>query len=177
MKKPPASIATPPHSPGEPAEARGEERSVANLRRILAPVDFSEVSFSALPYAVTLSGCFGATIYLLHVVDRPREQRAEDASRSGPEEQEAIRCGEKLVALAAQRISRRFPVITQVGAGRPFEVITRFARDMQIDLIVVARRGFALAEDSLLRDDITDLVTRYAPCPVLAVHQAEREII
>jgi nucleotide-binding universal stress UspA family protein len=184
MKKPPASVTAPSHSPvtsaghrGEPAEGRREERSLANFRRILAPIDFSEVSFSALPYAVTLSACFGATIYLLYVVDRPPAQRTEDAPRAGPEEQEALRSGERLVALAAQRISRRLPVITQVRAGRPFDVITRFAREMQIDLIVVARSGFAASGDSLLCDDITDLVTRYAPCPVLAVHQTERELI
>jgi nucleotide-binding universal stress UspA family protein len=39
------------------------------IKRILFPVDFSKNSSKILPYALTVSKKFGATIYLLHVVE------------------------------------------------------------------------------------------------------------
>ena len=50
--------------------------------------------------------------------------------------------------------------------GRPFEQICRLARDINIDLIVIATRGNTGFKHFVL-GSTTERVVRYSPCPVL----------
>jgi universal stress protein A len=52
--------------------------------------------------------------------------------------------------------------------GTPYEEITRFAQEKEIDLIVLATHG-RTGIDRLLFGSTAEQVVRYAPCPVLSV--------
>src|SRR5581483_4568686 len=53
-----------------PQTARvGRSSFLPKLKRILVPTDFSEASLKALRYAVPFAERFGATIFLVHVIE------------------------------------------------------------------------------------------------------------
>src|SRR5919108_5390924 len=49
----------------------GQENMTMEIRRILAPTDFSELSKQGLTSALELAEIFGAKLLLLHVVEPP----------------------------------------------------------------------------------------------------------
>jgi nucleotide-binding universal stress UspA family protein len=115
------------------------------VTRILAALDFSESSLTALDAAVQLAEKFSATLTLLHVLlpvaippfakslqDDISDTRAEDARR-------------RLEALAAERCGGR-PCETTVSTGAPADRIAALAKSQQADLIVMG-----LASDQGIR--------------------------
>lgn len=67
-------------------------------------------------------------------------------------------------------------VVPEVAEGTPFEEIVRFARDKDIDLIVMGTHGHTgLAH--LFLGSVAEKVVRRAPCPVLTVRHPEHEFV
>jgi nucleotide-binding universal stress UspA family protein len=94
------------------------------LETILAVTDLSPGSFGAVEQAVRLAGCSGARLLLVHVID-------DDVD-------------EEHVAHALLRLARRFGrcgvcIECRVAHGRPREEITRLAREVAAQLIVLAQ--------------------------------------
>src|SRR5207249_428830 len=58
--------------------------------------------------------------------------------------------------------------------GRPFEEICRLARDISIDLIIIATRGNT-GFKHLTLGSTAERVVRYSPCPVLVMRGGDRE--
>ena len=147
------------------------------LGKILYPTDFSEHSLCALPFALDLAGQYGAELHCLYVVDEtyhywagPGEavpaaampmDEIMNASRTQMEEFVAEHFG-----------AEKDAVVRQVLPGRPFVEIIRYARDQEIDLIVIATHGRgALA--SMLLGSVTEKVVRKSMCPVLTIRHPE----
>ena len=80
-------------------------------------------------------------------------------------------------AVALQELaSPDLRIIPQVGEGTPFEEIVRFAREKDIDLIVMGTHGHTgLAH--LFLGSVAEKVVRRAPCPVLTVRHPEHEFV
>ncbi|HEX3531645.1 MAG TPA: universal stress protein [Thermoanaerobaculia bacterium] len=119
------------------------------MKRILCPVDFSELSRSAVGYAAALARQLGAEVTVLHVQpgapgDGGAQARLEELARG-----EGLR--------------------TAVAAGDPSTVILEQSESLRADLIVMGthgRRGF----DRWLLGSVTERVLHRAPCPVLTVN-------
>jgi nucleotide-binding universal stress UspA family protein len=60
--------------------------------------------------------------------------------------------------------------------GAPYEEIVRVAREKEVDLIVIATRGYTGLKHCLL-GSITERVVNVSPCPVLVVHHEERDFV
>jgi nucleotide-binding universal stress UspA family protein len=68
------------------------------------------------------------------------------------------------------------PVSRHTAVGRPFEEIVRFAKEHQIDLIVIGshgRRGLS----HLLLGSVAERVVRIAGCPVLTVRPDQHQFV
>jgi nucleotide-binding universal stress UspA family protein len=149
---------------------------------ILVPTDFSRHAEHALRYAACLARRLGATLHLLHVValhglEAPREQ--DDFPDLEPILAAADRgARERLDAGAsahgdAADVTVRHKVVRGVNAS---EAIVDYARDENLDLIVIAMRsGSKLAR--LVLGSVTERVLRFAPCPVLVVQPGDRDFI
>ena len=61
----------------------------------------------------------------------------------------------------------------QVAAGHPAETIVRMARELAVDLIIMATHG-RTGVSHLLLGSVAEHVVRHAPCPVLTVRQQEQ---
>jgi nucleotide-binding universal stress UspA family protein len=65
------------------------------------------------------------------------------------------------------------PVVWEVAYGRPFAEIISFAREKQVDLIVMGTHGRGAIAHVLL-GSTTEKVVRKAPCAVLTVRTADQ---
>lgn len=81
-----------------------------------------------------------------------------------------------LVTLAQRHVDPVVPVNPRVRQGKPCAEIVAAARDLNIDLIVLATRGYTGLRHVLL-GSTAEQVVRHAPCPVRVVRERERDFI
>jgi len=134
------------------------------------PLDGSANSSRALQYALDLAKRYGASITLLHIVERPIYAYGypEAAMIPGEDVYLALRReGEKLLSerkgeVAAQGI----PVETSLVTGDPSEEILKASEAS--DLIVMGSRGLGRVK-SLLLGSVSSKVSHYVKKPVLVI--------
>jgi len=178
-KKMPAGIKLPVTRLGKTCRPKFNEPVVSSLtlKRILVPTDFSEPSLKALRYAVRFAEQSGATIYLVHVIERPAFNRDfEYFPLALPEVELGKIAKEKLLSIASKEIEELVPVKTQVTIGKPFRQIVDVARETEADLIIIATQGHS-GFKHLLLGSTAELVIHHAPCPVLVVREHEHEFV
>ena len=151
------------------------------IKRLLVPTDFSEHSEQAALYAVELAKRFQADeVHCIHVSNIPADLLATSAyTMTGPSQEfiEQVRQENRknLEAFAKNRLAG-VPVRTAFLEGRPFVEIIRYARQHQIDLIVIATHGRTGLKHALF-GSVAEKVVRKAPCPVLVVKRDERDFV
>ena len=146
---------------------------------ILVPTDFSPQSDAALACAKELARQCGARLSLLHVITDPRATGlwAPDVYVPASREMQATFLREATARLenAVSAEERAFfHVLLDARIGPAAECIRDFAREHDVDLIVMGTHGrTGLAH--LLLGSVAERVLRSAPCPVMAtradVHQ------
>lgn len=158
--------------PGKIHEGHGPLK----LKRILVPLDFSDHSMKALHYAAAFAGQFGANLTLLHVV-QPIAYPAEpgySALEVPVVIEETLRkdAAAKLSALGGEL--QEINVKSLVRTGQPYYEITTAARELGVDLIIIATHGYTGLKHAFL-GSTAERVVRHAPCPVLTVREREHE--
>lgn len=151
------------------------------LKKILVATDFSVPSDAALAYGRELARTFNASLTVLHVAENlaargygadgfvffePEMQR--ELETSARRQLEGLLGDEDRMVLQAQTALR-----TSNAAAA---TIVEFAREAQIDLIVMGTHGREGAAHALM-GSVAERVVRTAPCPVLTVRQPEREFV
>jgi nucleotide-binding universal stress UspA family protein len=151
-----------------------------DLKRILIPTDFSKYSQSALKYAAALAEKFGAELHLLHVVQNIGLLIPDMVNVTPPvlpsSEQMGSAVREALARVVKENALDKLPVQIEVREGTPFYEIIQFAKDKDIDLIVMGTHGHTGLAHMLL-GSVTEKVVRKAPCPVLTVRHPEHEFV
>jgi len=153
------------------------------LKKILVATDFGEASDAALAYGRALAQTFGARLDVLHVVENvlasavggeaytavfPDLQRdLEEAARKQLEE---------LVIDNDTGPDARHARPVLVTSNSPAAAIVAYAREEQVDLIVVGTHGRG-AVAQLFMGSVAERVVRSAPCPVLTVRHPEHDFV
>jgi nucleotide-binding universal stress UspA family protein len=149
-------------------------------KRIRVPTDFSKPSQNALHYGAAFAAKFRAELYLLHVV-QDLAVFIPDAVTVTPPISPPMEELTAAVRAALDRLIREnnlqgLQVHPEVREGTPFYEIIQFARDKEIDLIVMGTHGHTgLAH--VLMGSVTEKVVRKASCPVLSVRHPEHEFV
>lgn len=141
------------------------------LTRILVPVDFSETSAAALKYALALADAFGSEIHVLHVLDSgPSQRLAAEMAMIAPDalQVERTHADAELAQLLTRDEVTRYRARLATVTGVPFAAIVGYARQSDIDLIVMGTHGRG-AVAHLLIGSVAERVVRKAPCPVLTI--------
>jgi nucleotide-binding universal stress UspA family protein len=139
------------------------------LRNVLVPVDFSPPSLEAIEFALPLIKEFGADLHLVHAFASDYPIAALAALPLVLPEVEINQSVHRHLKDVAKKYSidlRRENL--HALKGQPFEEICRLARDISIDLIVIATRGHTGLKHLAL-GSTAERVVRYSPCPVLVV--------
>jgi universal stress protein A len=138
-----------------------------SFTRILVPTDFNQQSEQALSYARSLAHQFGASLHLLHVVNRPllAEGLAAETLMS-----EGSAIGSDMVEDAKRRLHTLAPeaASAEVVFGYAARSIVDYASRLGVDLIVMGSHG-RTGVAHLLLGSVAEAIVRTAPCPVLTV--------
>ncbi len=143
-------------------------------KKILVPVDFSELSMGALRAGLEIGGKWDAEVLVLHISTfsdhmpsyaeleiagvSPRSQRREDTRMEL----------ESRLDLLLKEISAGPKVRSTLLFGTPTADILNTAQSGNFDLIVMATHG-RKGLSRLLLGSVTEQVVRRAPCPVFVV--------
>lgn len=139
------------------------------LKKILCPIDFSEYSYDALEYAKNIAMTYGAKLYVLHIIYEPAEftgfyvpHISFDKIRSD------IETGAKKLMndLKETKLKDFKNVELLIIFGVPADEIVNFAKDKEIDLIVIGSQGKRGIE-KVVFGSTAEKVVRKADCPVL----------
>ncbi len=149
------------------------------FQNILFPTDFSELAFAALAYARRLADMFEARLHCLYVVDEAYQYWSGMGPESipvGPPPEELLQLGRTRMENFQREhlVGLRNQAVTQVVLGRPFAEIIAYARDNQIDLIVMGTHGRGGIAHVLL-GSTTEKVVRKACCAVLTIRAPEQD--
>jgi len=160
----------------------GDARAAGiEIRRILYPTDFSDLGQYALRYARSFCQRHNAALHCLHVVDEAYQYMVSvgpDSVPIGPPTEDLVQAAQKQMEgfIAEYLADTPFPVTGSVVAGRPFMEIIRYARDHDVDLIVIATHGRTGLKHVLL-GSVAEKVVRKAPCPVLSIRHPEQKFV
>ncbi len=141
------------------------------IKRILCPVDLSEMSRHAVAHAVLLSDWYKARVTALCVYN-PIVIPSADFSvvGTGPppvlSDEEINETRTQVAALFGAPGARDVDVV--VVSGHPARQIVEQARTLPADLIVISTHGTSGFEHLML-GSVTEKVLRQAACPVLTV--------
>lgn len=148
-----------------------------NVKRILFPVDFSEGSDNALPYAADMAKHYGAKLYLFHVIQDIAEATGwyvphvsldelyRDMEKNAAKQMEKYGIEELRGVKDIERI---------VVKGTPYKEILQFAGENETDIIVIGTHG-RKGLDRVIFGSTAEKVVRDAPCPVLSVRLPQHE--
>ena len=148
-----------------------------NIRKILAPVDYSESASGALAFAVVIAERFDAKIDVVHVWDKPTyvtdgvfvahgeaKRPIGDMIRENAERD--MREFMAKAALPAERLGRE-----RLISGDPASALLAEITNEKYDLVVVGTHGrTGLAH--LLLGSVAEKLVRHSPVPVLTVPNA-----
>ena len=142
---------------------------------ILNPIQFDDPSLLALGYAKQLAMDSGATLHILHVVEKFPALGEPDVSENDnirDEDEARVR----LTDVANQHLSGiKYQVHVAAAAPRALaKAVVQVAGEVDADLIVMkthGRRGLS----HLILGSVSEEVVRIAPCPVLTLTTAAQQ--
>jgi nucleotide-binding universal stress UspA family protein len=130
------------------------------LRRVLVPVDGSELAVKASEWAAGIARAHRAAVTLLYVIPQRTEEVKFTVTRG---------VGEPFLGPLAEGLKERGVAVTKrVEYGQPAEWIVRLAEDEGYDLIILGERGRGTSALRAL-GGVTDKVLHHAPCSILVV--------
>ena len=140
-----------------------------NLRSILVPIDFSKPSLRALRFAIRFAERFGASLALLHVIEPVAASDFLNMPLAMDDAKLAKIAKRKLDVLSKTPPGTTCPIERKlVRSGKPFHEITEAAKELKVDLIIIATHGYTGLKKVLL-GSTAERVVRYASCPVLTL--------
>jgi nucleotide-binding universal stress UspA family protein len=145
-----------------------------NIRSILFPVDFSERCTAVIPHVEAAARRFGAGVILLHIVEPfvAPYGLMETFVYEGLEPSNLKERAEAMLTWFGARGFAGLNVEKVVDAGDPGSRIASFARDRNIDLIMMTTRGRGPFRAALL-GSVTAKVLHDAECPVWTAAHVE----
>jgi nucleotide-binding universal stress UspA family protein len=151
---------------------------ILSLKKILVPTDFSETSKKAVQYALRFAEQFGCDIALIYVVEPATPMAGAPLAVEVFTDEDEFSMAEKdLAELAAEsQANSGHSVTSMVRVGHAPNEITKAARELDVDLIIISTHGYT-SWRHLCIGSTSERVVRTAPCPVLVVREKEHEFV
>lgn len=157
--------------PNKVAKPRLPRFSDSRQHKILVPMDFTEASDRALDYALSLADCLGASVVLLHIVERKYAEGLLDTPAKSRFRVEAHdEAMKRLDAIVEKKSSCLAPIQRIVCSGIVQLEILQLAEKLNVALIVIGRPRRNLL-GRWFWGSVSDDIIEIAPCPVLVVKQ------
>lgn len=145
------------------------------IKKILVPTDFSDLSVEAVRYAMSLSEMYGADLVLFHAVDDApvlafhtmeltSDFVLDDTAKTAERHLEEF--------ARSHDIRSHYGLSLVIRRGNPYDEITRYASEENVDLIVMATHGRTGLAHVLL-GSVAEKVVQHADIPVLTIKPAK----
>ncbi len=147
------------------------------MKRILLPTDFSDLSSEATKYACALAEQFDAELHMLHVHENVvihEYGMGIDWDKLAKEMKHASEA--RMNEVLDPEWAEGRTIVRATAEGPPFLEIIRYAKELEIDLIVMATHGRSGVSHMLI-GSVAEKVVRKAPCPVLTVHPKGHQFV
>ena len=142
------------------------------FKKILFPVDFSEVSPKIVPYVITMAHRLDAEVHLVFVVRKLEHFRGIYVSLMSSEnfEREIVLGAEtKMEEFVEEFLKSIFRPKTKVLIGDIAEEIIKYINSEGIDLVIMGTHG-RKGIDRIVFGSVADRVIKSAPVPVMSVN-------
>jgi nucleotide-binding universal stress UspA family protein len=148
-----------------------------DIKSILLPTDFSNLSLSAANFATSLAKQYKAEIHLMHVIEKTPPMMY--IHSINPQIESFSSYIEEDAKLGIEKIAERFKkegvnIITALRKGLDYQEIVDYAEENKIDIIVIATHGRTGILHTLL-GSVAEKVIRYSKIPVLVITPTEKE--
>ncbi|HVN07048.1 MAG TPA: Nramp family divalent metal transporter [Bryobacteraceae bacterium] len=149
-------------------EPAAEEPAVLAYRRILVPLDHTDLDRQAVGHAAAMAKLYGATLYLLHVEEGVTSRVYGPLSSTAE-----VEAGEHYLERIAETLrAEGIPVETAiVHAPWPGRQIVRYAAELKPDLVVMGAHGHRRLKDLIFGNTITP-VRHQLRVPLLIVRKS-----
>ena len=142
------------------------------FKKILFPVDFSEVPPEIVPYVISMADKLNAEVHIIFVVRRLENCRSIFVSHVAVEnfEMEIVLGAEtKMDEFVEKFFKSVISPKTKVLIGDIVEEIIQYIKAKGIDLVIIGTHG-RKGMDRIILGSIADRVIKSAPVPVLSVN-------
>ena len=152
----------------------------AQMRRILIPTDFSEPARQAQAYAIALAEKFGSELHLMHIVPEvviPFPDASTSWTMPATVQKDQLKNAEmRLLQQLDTQWAKDHGVVQITKVGSPVEEIINYAKENEIDLIVIGTHGYSGFVHFVL-GSVAEKIVRMATCPVLTVHPKGHQFV
>lgn len=141
------------------------------IERIMFPTDFSRYSNAARQHAIYLCETLGASVYILHAIEPiDYEDYDEDITRFYEGLESEIR--KKIISERKHFENQNIKSYANIIIGKRWKVINTYAKEKEIDLIVMGTHGFKTDNGDLTIGTTSHKVMFTSPCPLLIVRDS-----
>jgi nucleotide-binding universal stress UspA family protein len=147
-----------------------------SIQKILVPMDFSDHSAKAVLYGIELALKFSAELHLIHVVAITPIMYSEGVTFPFESQAELEQAASEQLNQVVTEPLHSDRVTRVACSGTPFVEVVRYAKEHQIDLVVMGTHGRGAIAHMLL-GSVAERVVRKAPCPVLVVRDEEHDFV
>ena len=141
------------------------------IKKIICPVDFSELSRKALQYSNEFARLSNAKVFLVGVIENDPT-----ITYSHGLEKERLESDQKLLALIEEEKMAGIVADYVIYEGFAEECILDYAKRQEADVIIMGSHGRRGLKRMIL-GSVAEHVIRRSPCPVLIVKENEHEFI
>ncbi len=141
---------------------------MAEIQKVVVPVDFSSKMDKILKYAVSVADKLGAEVLFFHVVDdfKGYDMMLVHPSFVNMSKDLEQKSKERMQNLVEDHKARSNGARGDVAVGDAAEEIINYAKTENADMIIIGTHG-AKGLEKILMGSTAEQVAKKAPCPVL----------
>jgi universal stress protein A len=150
-----------------------------NVNKILFPTDFSDSSKNAQKHACAFAQQFNSELHIINIVlELIYAVPPIAGTYISDDYHEGIKqkSNSELEQLCDNEITKELNTVTDVIVGVPHIEISRYAKDNDIDMIVMGTHGHTKIPEIFI-GSVAERVVRNSPCPVMVVHPDDHQFI
>ena len=143
---------------------------MSDSNSIVLPIDFSELSMAAVPWAKRMAAVTNGAVHCVYTVEPPQVYSALDMAPAIPlptTDELTDNARKQLETFAAEHLAG-IDTVSEVLIGKPSGQIIEYAKKVNAALIVMTTHGYSGLEHVVL-GSTTEAVLRKASCPVLSI--------
>lgn len=148
-----------------------------NIKKILVPIDFSELSTYAVDYALQIAKIHSSKIVLVHVIEDVLNFTMQGdfvlAMEEYIDKENAIhKLKNEQMENLAQRMSKihNYDFESKILFGKSHRAINDFVEEDKIDLVVMSTHGVSGFREFIIGSNAVRIISE-CPCPVLSVQK------